>query len=112
MLHWFMLDDDHRVVETSRDEAVRQVESDRHRVRLTGLKEVDISTVFICVSHSTDDALFETAVFKSDGDSRILARYFTWDAAVKGHEDLVEEISKEIEEAIGDASRWLKLALT
>lgn len=61
-----------------------------------------VSTVFLCIDHnfcgSGPPILFETMVFPMDdlGDLDC-ERYFTWDEAAEGHEDMVEKWKEKYE---------------
>jgi hypothetical protein len=53
-----------------------------------------ISTVWLGLDHGTDEdrpLIFESMVFRADGDEGEMRRYSSWDEAREGHAQLVKE---------------------
>lgn len=61
------------------------------KVGVTSMADVTVSTVFLCMDHNYsgvgEPILFETMVFGGECDGE-MARYRTWNEAVKGHEEM------------------------
>lgn len=70
-----------------------------HRVAFTEINGVVISTVFLGVDHNFcgdgDPLLFETMVFSPDWERGEQRRYFTWQEAQVGHQEVVEAIKTQ-----------------
>lgn len=71
-------------------------DNDKERVvcRTQITKEVYVSTVFLGLDHSYiggAPVLFETMIFGGDLDE-YQWRYSTWDEALKGHQEAIEDI--------------------
>lgn len=83
-------------------EWARWFERTDRRVAFTEFKNgVQVSTVFLGIDHNfmseIEPLLFETCVFYKEG-SEVQSRYYTWDEALKGHEELIEELAKTLGE--------------
>jgi hypothetical protein len=63
-------------------------------IKTTTIGRYSISTVFVGVNYPL---LFETAIFDDYGkeETKIHARYCTWEEAEKGHKDTVKYIEEE-----------------
>jgi hypothetical protein len=93
ILHARILTDDHQVVEPESDEALftwMATHDFNINVGRTTIGNLTITTDFMCVPFGirTRPEHFETAIFE-DGDCTIRSRYFTWDEAVRGHQEEV-----------------------
>lgn len=58
------------------------------------IKDLVVSTVFLGLDHSYSGApiLFETMVFGGPMETELCARYETYDEALAGHKEIIEEI--------------------
>jgi hypothetical protein len=62
-------------------------------------KRVEVSTVFLGLDHNWGDGapiLWETLVFGGESDG-YMERYSSWDEAVRGHKEIVENLGGEFE---------------
>lgn len=80
------------------------------RVAETWIDDVRISTVFLGLDHNPfpdrDPALFETMAFVNGEDCH-MQRYFIWEEAEAGHEEMVALIRAEMAQAkIKAAAAW------
>jgi len=105
-LGMYILDDDHQPHPASTLEWARWYETADRRVALSETELHEVSTVFLGIDHGwhadSPPILFETMVFARErgGDGRLgedlglMDRYATWDEALKGHNDILREVSK------------------
>jgi hypothetical protein len=104
MTHHYFLNEDHTYRPCELMEWAKQFETiDRH----VGEDDVDnhrISTVWLGLDHNYwggPPLVFETMVFKPNGEENYCVRYTTWDEAVGGHQKAVQWVKdgcKEDEE--------------
>jgi hypothetical protein len=89
------MDENHNVVPCQRDEWFKYYENgpDARRVAMWAGKGVTVSTVFLAMNHGFggDPLWFETLVFGGAMDDE-MRRYATWNEAVQGHNEVVEEV--------------------
>lgn len=85
------------------EEWTRQFEGQDRRVAFTQVSSgVSVSTVFLGIDHSHDlykePILFESMSFDngSNLNAEYCHRYSTWEEAIKGHEELVAQVRKDI----------------
>ena len=95
---FYKLDENKNVLPCSMDEYVEQFR-DHENHRRVGLDEVHgttISTVFLCLDHSHGGTplFFETMTFSKHASGKDQRRYSTWDEAVAGHAQMVEEVRR------------------
>ena len=104
----YILDADHRPVPVPTLEWARWYEAADCHVALTETELHEVSTVFLGLDHNWHPdgppVLFETMVFSRErggegqrlGDElgEIMDRYSTWAEALKGHNDILREVSK------------------
>jgi hypothetical protein len=72
---------------------------DSRTVARTDIGNATVSTVFLCFDHGIEGIpiLFETMVLTEDGfQEDILRRYYGWDEALAGHNDIVLQIADQI----------------
>ena len=70
---------------------------DRRIVSYDTISNVDISTVFLGVNHNLYrevPMIYETMIFQKEGDNRVLDRYPTREAALRGHCTILEAMKK------------------
>jgi hypothetical protein len=98
-IHHFVLEPDHTIREVDSDEWAVFLENGDRQVARDKVGRVEVSTVFIGlllhIGEYEHNELFETKVFGGEHDG-LTRRYKTWDAAVRGHEEVVKELRKAI----------------
>jgi hypothetical protein len=100
---WYKLVDKIAVPCKDAIEAAQAFEDSNRVVKQTYLKPTPywVSTVFLGLDHNHGEGpplVFETMVFKGDDFSELAGlRYSTWDEAVLGHWDMVEEWCKRLD---------------
>lgn len=104
----YLLDENHQPYRVPMLVWARWFEDADNRVALTETELHEVSTVFLGLDHNWHPdgppVLFETMVFSRErggegkclGDAldSIMDRYATWDEALKGHNDILREVSK------------------
>lgn len=75
-------------------------ETGERRVRVTQVGNVIVSTVFLGLDHSFanrhgDPILYETMIFRLDGDKEDSVRWNTREDSIKGHEMMVRSMYKK-----------------
>ena len=102
----YILDENHQPVKASTLTWARCLEMSDRQVALSETELHEVSTVFLGLDHSFGNGppiLFETMVFARErgGDGQrlgddlgLMDRYATWDEALKGHNDILREVSK------------------
>lgn len=94
---YYYLDQDHNVIPCVdvHEWSSKFVEHMR-RVRFDEVDKSQISTVFLGLDHNWGEGppvVFETMIFSDNADiDSYMARYSTWDEAVKGHELTVQAV--------------------
>lgn len=75
------------------------METADRRVALDAIGDIVISTVFLGVDHNFygdgDPLLFETLVFMPGGEQNEMFRYFTWEEAQAGHQEMLEAVRQQ-----------------
>lgn len=90
--------DGRRVVKCSMMEWAQWFEHaaiEERRVALDRVEEYEISTVFLGLDHSIFEGvshIFETAVFDPSGEVDVMKRYATYEAAERGHGEVVDSM--------------------
>lgn len=93
---WYVLDEDNNPVRVPLEEHATWLilNDDRRQVKFDQLKDVVVSTVFLCLDASLGmglkPLLFETMVFGLAHELRF--RYQTYSDALKGHQDTVRKL--------------------
>jgi len=89
----YILDDGHNIVPATLMEWAHWYEKNDRHVASTYVGPYWISTVFLGLDHRFGSGgppiLFETMVFKRNGETGEMNRYATWDEAKAGHEHMV-----------------------
>ncbi len=104
MMGQYILVDKRPLLVTDTEEWSRWVETADRTVAKTEVGGGMVSTVFLTFDHSFSDEgpplLFETMVFDADDDALddLTRRYSTWEQAVAGHEEVVAQCLKLVEE--------------
>lgn len=92
---FYKLDDDNKPVKMSDpEEWADWMGNTNRRVKLTALKKLRVSTVFLGLHFDSDDfpMLFETLVFKDNADIIYQDRHATWDDARQAHGRIVAAV--------------------
>ena len=112
----YILDDEHQPQQVSLLEWAEWYENADRCVARSETELHEVSTIFLGLDYSWDKdppILFETMVFARErgGDGQrlgddlgLMDRYATWDEALKGHNDILREVSK----LEGEATEKLK----
>ena len=105
-LRHFILDDDRRVVEATKDQWINFYGHPNRVVAKTYFEcGAEVSTVFLGLNHRYRDdgppLVFETMVFEmdADGSSDEMWRYSSWDDAVAGHDATVVRVKARLAKA-------------
>ena len=107
---WWVIDEDHVPHMLPRNMSPTPEQWARRQVRSTDLDgeqgcstDVHVSTVFLGLDHSFSNEgpplLFETMVFGGVCDEN-MRRYATWDEAVAGHEEMIDDVIDAEREAV------------
>ena len=100
---YYKLDKNKKVVKaTSEEFAKLMMNIEARKVAKTKVGICEVSTVFLGMNHafrSDKIIVFESMVFGGNNDG-MQRRYSTWDEAVKGHNEIVEELSAATDEVV------------
>lgn len=79
------------------DEILSTFDLKNRKIKQTVVSGKLVSTVFLVLDHNFsgkgDPILFESLVFP---EAEIMERYRTYDQAIRGHEELVKKVEKEL----------------
>ena len=100
---YYKLDKNKKVVKATLQEFSEIFkDSNARTVKKTKVGVSEVSTVFLGMDHGFGSAkpiVFESMVFGGNNDG-MQRRYSTWDEAVKGHNEIVDELSAATDEVV------------